>query len=177
MTEHRSLNINADGMVTAIRPDANEMEPEKASDRDVEIERIAMSYHDRNGDSFDVPWSKTKSRYRTQVRKMVRNVLDCARLSCIEAEPGEVSAIVAALKEARRYVAYLAGDDRTFVGKGMPSECLQQIDAALSTIGGEAEPVAQEPTAWMDEWGELSYRKPTHGPVPLYARPQQGVAK
>lgn len=41
-----------------------------------------------------------------------------------------------ALLEARRYVEYLAGGDRTFVGKGMPADCLRLIDAAIAKATG-----------------------------------------
>jgi len=45
-----------------------------------DIEAIARHYHDRTGDNYTVDWDRCKPRYRTQVRKMVRNVLDCAAL-------------------------------------------------------------------------------------------------
>ena len=56
----------------------------------------------------------------------------CEYVRADASSQAEIERLRAALTEARRYVAYLAGDDRTFVGSGMPSECLALIDAALS---------------------------------------------
>ncbi len=40
--------------------------------------------------------------------------------------------LVEALREAERYMVYFSGEDLTFVGPGMPADCLGVIRAAIA---------------------------------------------
>ena len=47
--------------------------------------------------------------------------------------------MVNALREAERYMIYFSGEDLTFVGPGMPADCLRLIRAALSKAVGKTQ--------------------------------------
>lgn len=72
---------------------------------------------------------KDTSVYRMDVRG-----INSADACLIAASPD----LLYAAKEARRYVEYLSGSDRTFVGSGMPSDCLKMIDAAIDKAEGRS---------------------------------------
>jgi hypothetical protein len=96
------------------------------------------------------PWVDGMSKYREGVLVVRANVpggrilaefgsddepldeTDRANARLIAAAPD----LLEALNEARRYVEYLTGNDRTFVGRGMPADCLALIDAALFKAQG-----------------------------------------
>ena len=45
------------------------------------IERVAIEYHNADGDDYTVSWRKAKSSYRGTVRKMVRTMFEAAERS------------------------------------------------------------------------------------------------
>ena len=72
------------------------------------IEEIAQHYHDMTGDNDTVPWERCKGNYRTQVRKMVRKVLNCAALAALRAQAQGSEAV--ALPKSLVDTAYAAAE-------------------------------------------------------------------
>lgn len=80
------------------------------------IERVAIEYHNADGDDYTVSWRKAKSSYRGTVRKMVRTMFEAAERSgltvvcatALAAKDAEIARLLEALKASRDVHAGLA---------------------------------------------------------------------
>lgn len=91
------------------------------TDLSAKLDEIAMHYHDMTGDNYTVPWEKCSSRYRTQVRKMVRNVINCQAIAQQALRTTEAGDVVKGLEWVKHdSVAHIAN---TIVGPYIAEPC------------------------------------------------------